>query len=48
MESTLATGLILISPILLVRFLLLSYLGKEALKRAAFFPRLKELKELLI
>ncbi|NLV20354.1 MAG: isoprenylcysteine carboxylmethyltransferase family protein [Bacteroidetes bacterium] len=38
MESTLATGLILISPILLVRFLLLSYLGKEALKRAAFFP----------
>jgi len=38
MESTLLTGLILISPILLIRFLLTSFLGKEALKRAAFFP----------
>lgn len=38
MESTLLTGFILISPILLVRFLLLSYFGKEALKRAAFYP----------
>jgi protein-S-isoprenylcysteine O-methyltransferase Ste14 len=38
MDSTLLTGLILISPILLVRFLLTSFLGKEALKRAAFFP----------
>lgn len=38
MESTFLSGLILIAPILLVRFLLLSFLGKEALKRAAFFP----------
>ena len=38
MDSTLLTGLILISPILLVRFLLTSFLGKEALKRAAIFP----------
>jgi len=38
MENTFLTGLILISPILSVRFLLLSYLGKEALIRAAFFP----------
>jgi protein-S-isoprenylcysteine O-methyltransferase Ste14 len=38
MESTFLTGLFLVTPILLIRFLLLSYLGKEALKRAAFFP----------
>ena len=38
MENTFLTGLILISPILLIRFLLLSYLGKEAFNRAAFFP----------
>jgi protein-S-isoprenylcysteine O-methyltransferase Ste14 len=38
MENTLLTGLILITPILLIRFLLLSFLGKEALNRAAFFP----------
>jgi protein-S-isoprenylcysteine O-methyltransferase Ste14 len=38
MDRTLLTGLILISPILLIRFLLTSFLGKQALKRAAFFP----------
>ena len=38
MENTFLTGLILISPILLIRFLLLSYLGKEAFNRAVFFP----------
>jgi len=38
LESTILTGLILISPILFVRFLLLSCLGKEALKRAALSP----------
>ena len=34
----LMTGLIVVVPILLVRFLLTSILSKEALKRAAFFP----------
>lgn len=38
MKSAFLTGLILITPVLLIRFLLLSFLGKEALKRAAFFP----------
>lgn len=38
MNSTYSTGLILISPVLLIRFLLLSYFGKAAMKRAAFFP----------
>jgi len=38
MESTFLTGLILILPVLLARFLLLSFLGNEALKRAAFYP----------
>lgn len=38
MESTFLTGLILITPVLIIRFLLISFLGKEALKRAAFFP----------
>jgi protein-S-isoprenylcysteine O-methyltransferase Ste14 len=32
------TGLIVVVPILLVRFLLTSLLSKEAVKRAAFFP----------
>jgi protein-S-isoprenylcysteine O-methyltransferase Ste14 len=40
-ESTFLTGLLLITPILLIRFLLLSYHGKEALDRAAFFPPTK-------
>jgi len=46
MENTFLTGLILISPILLVRFLLLSYLGKEALNRAAFFPPTEEIERI--
>lgn len=38
MEKTFITGLIIVIPILLVRFLLTSLLNKEAVKRAAFFP----------
>ena len=38
MKSTFLNGLILVSPILLVRFILLSYISREALRRAAFTP----------
>jgi protein-S-isoprenylcysteine O-methyltransferase Ste14 len=38
MEKLLFNGLILVLPILLVRYTLLSFVSKEALKRAAFFP----------
>jgi len=38
MEKVLLNGLILVLPILLIRFVLLSLLNKEAVKRAAFFP----------
>jgi len=38
MGCTFFTGIVLVIPILLVRFLLLSAFGKDALKRAAFFP----------
>jgi protein-S-isoprenylcysteine O-methyltransferase Ste14 len=38
MEKTFLTGLIIVLPILLTRFLLTSLLNKEAVKRAAFFP----------
>jgi len=41
MEKVLFNGLILVLPILLVRFALLSLLNKEAVKRAAFFPPTK-------
>jgi protein-S-isoprenylcysteine O-methyltransferase Ste14 len=35
------SGLILIAPVLLARFLLLSLISSEAVKRAAFFPPVK-------
>ena len=38
MKTSFLSGLALVLPILLVRFLLLSFLGKEPLKRAAYFP----------
>lgn len=38
MEKTFLTGIIIVVPILLVRFLLTSLLNKEAVSRAAFFP----------
>ena len=37
-ESTLLTGLLIVVPILLTRYLLTSLLNREAVKRAAFFP----------
>lgn len=37
-ESTLLTGLLVVLPILLTRYLLTSLLTKEAVRRAAFFP----------
>ncbi len=37
-ESTLLTGLLVVLPILLTRYLLTSLLNKEAVRRAAFFP----------
>jgi len=41
MEKVLLNGFILVLPILIIRFALLSLLNKEALKRAAFFPPTK-------
>ena len=41
MENFFLNGLILVLPILLIRFLLLSLLNKDAVKRAAFFPSTK-------
>jgi len=38
MESTFITGLLIVIPILLIRFLLTAILNREAVKRAAFFP----------
>lgn len=38
MEKIFINGLTIVLPILLIRFLLLSLLSKEAVKRAAFFP----------
>jgi len=38
MINTFLTGLLIVVPILLVRFLLTSLLNKEAVSRAAFFP----------
>jgi protein-S-isoprenylcysteine O-methyltransferase Ste14 len=38
MEKLLLNGLILVIPLLLARYTLLSFLSREALKRAAFFP----------
>lgn len=38
MQSAFLTGIIIVLPILLVRFLLTSVLSREAVKRAAFFP----------
>lgn len=37
-ESTLLTGLLIVVPVLLTRYLLTSLLNREAVKRAAFFP----------
>lgn len=37
-ESTLLTGMLVVLPILLTRYLLTSLLNREAVKRAAFFP----------
>jgi len=37
-ESTLLTGLLIVLPIMLTRYLLTSLLNREAVKRAAFFP----------
>ena len=37
-ESTVLTGLLIVLPILLTRYLLTSLLNREAVKRAAFFP----------
>jgi len=37
-ESTLLTGLLVVLPILLTRYLLTSVLNKETVRRAAFFP----------
>lgn len=41
MEKVLSNGLILVLPILLIRFALLTLLNKDAVKRAAFFPPTK-------
>lgn len=38
MESTFLTGLLIVAPILLTRYLLTSALSKEAVRRAALFP----------
>lgn len=38
MEKILMNGIIIVVPILLIRFLLLSLLNKEAVRRAAFYP----------
>jgi len=38
MKFSLLDGAILVAPILLTRFLLMSLLNREAVKRAAFFP----------
>ena len=38
MKTSFLSGLFLVLPVLLVRFFLLSFLGKEAFKRAAYFP----------
>jgi protein-S-isoprenylcysteine O-methyltransferase Ste14 len=37
-ESTVITGLLIVIPILLTRYLLTSLLNKKAVRRAAFFP----------
>lgn len=37
-ESTVISGLLIVIPILLTRYLLTSLLNKEAVRRAAFFP----------
>jgi protein-S-isoprenylcysteine O-methyltransferase Ste14 len=37
-ESTVISGLLIVIPILLTRYLLTSLLNREAVKRAAFFP----------
>lgn len=41
MENFFLNGLILVLPIILIRFFLLSLLNKDAVKRAAFFPPTK-------
>lgn len=38
MESTFLTGLLIVAPIMLTRYLLTSFLNKEVVRRAAFFP----------
>lgn len=38
MESAFLTGLLIVAPILLTRYILTSFLSKEAVRRAAFFP----------
>lgn len=45
MEKTFLTGIIIVLPILLVRFLLTSLLNKEAVNRAAFFPPVQGLEK---
>jgi protein-S-isoprenylcysteine O-methyltransferase Ste14 len=40
------TGLILVLPILAVRFILLSFLNKDAVKRAAFFPPVRGIEKI--
>jgi protein-S-isoprenylcysteine O-methyltransferase Ste14 len=46
MNENILTGIILILPVLLVRFLLLSILNKDAVKRAAFFPPVKGIEKI--
>lgn len=45
MEKGGFSGIILVLPILLTRFVMLAFPGKEVFKRAAFFPQQKESKK---
>lgn len=38
MESTILSGLLIVAPIFLTRYILTSVLNREAVKRASFFP----------
>jgi len=46
MENLFLNGIILVLPIILIRFFLLALLNKDAVKRAAFFPPTKGIEKI--
>lgn len=46
MENLFLNGIILVLPIILIRFFLLAFLNKDAVKRAAFFPPTKGIEKI--